>query len=624
MNEKTLTMRGGLRQMTATHSAAEAGWPRAGRRLVSSLEFGALLVLGLLVHTLVLRFVFPGYYRPFWPFHSDFYIAPELANTPTMPRAILGLPRPVGYGWFYLTGMLGVRGAIAANLVLVCANCAGLAFCVRRLLGIARTWPFWAASAVYLFLIYAHPGQYGEALYDPFSQLSFALLLAGAALGWSRKPLVLQAAAFALGLLAKETYAPAVVIFLAVAWLADAGPGRRHISATIMALGAAGTLYLIHSRLVRSEYVGFGSGRTSPYFVDLDPASVMHQWTAYAAEAGLVFWLYVGLVFVVATWALWPLGRKISLPFAALALTGLVCWLPNSVLPNHHMFGYSWLGASLLLSSVLALPRLWTTGRKALFVGVLALGLAVPAGLHAAYAKNGWLLEQQQRQSRLMAAVGTHIARLAPMTRRVLVTGLDFPFSPFDHPRSLYRYARTLPMFSVVTYEPKQFTLFQKPAPARWITPEEASRETFDEVWMFAEDGAALTFVLTAADKAGLEALGVPAATLPLYPAVPAALGLGDAKSGGSLNLDGYHLLGCGSAYLGYHRYDLALACLTPSAAKIPDNPYPHYFAGLADEKLKRAAAAKAEFLKAEALDDKAKPNRAFAEALQRVSKDAP
>ena len=261
--------------------------------------------------------------------------------------------------------------------------------------------------------------------------------------------------------------------------------------------------------------------------------------------------------------------------------------------------------------------------RRALFAALMVAGVLVPLGLRGAYGQNHWMLEQQLRQKMVMSAIRAKLTHLAPGTKTVLVTGLDFPFSPFDHPRSLYEYGPTLPAFSVIAYQPKGAYKIMLPSPVRWISPDQAGREAFDAVWAFGEDGAAIDWTLSAADRDGLKALGLDPATLLVYPQVAKALGLGGA-SGVSLNLDGYHLLQCGTAHLGYSQYRLALICLKASEAGMPGNPYPYFYSGLADENLGLTAQAAANFAQAVALDSKATPNPAFKAGLLRTQTRAP
>jgi hypothetical protein len=575
-------------------------------------EFAILLVLAFAVHALVLQFIFPGYYHPLWPFHSDFYMNAGENHSPYAPGNIIGAPRPIGWLWFYLSGFFGTRGSMACELAVVAANCAGMAFCVRRLAGASLNAASFAATIVYFYLVFAHPSQYSESLDDSIAQVSFGLILIGMAFGWTKRPIWLQAGIFLLGLLSKECYVPSALLVLGACWLANVGPGRRAWLATGIAFLAAAVLLALYGRWAHSLFLGYGSTSASPYHVSLSPLSVVREWWAYAAEAPAALWIYAALATAAAAVALAREGARRLVPILVLPLAGMAAWLPNSLLPNHHVDGYSWLGATLLFAPLIALPQLWATGRKAVFTVVLLLGLLVPIALQGKYAAHAWVLQQQKRQNLLINTLTSQISKLPSGARQVLVTGLDFPFSPFDAPWSLYEYSRTLPHFSVVAYEPRQS---QGGSPAYFVTPEEAAAGRYDAVWMFDRNGALVNWTLSPKDAATLEALGVPAASLRVYPQVAIALGLAD----GGLNVDGDHLRGCGGAYMEYLRYDLALNCMKLSRTKIPANPYGWFYSGLMEDKLGQTAAAEADLSKAVALDDKSSPNPAFQQELDRV-----
>ncbi len=395
--------------------------------------------------------------------------------------------------------------------------------------------------------------------------------------------------------------------------------GRERRSA---ALGGF-VIALAYSKVIGSEYLGRGASALSPYHIDLSPLSILREWLSFAAESGPALWVCVILFAAAAALTRKRSGLDRGLPVLALAAGGLLAWLPNCLLPNHHMAGYSWNGAYLLFTPLLLLAPLWTRGRRVLFIAMLLLGLLAPIGLRASYDKNQWSVAQQRRQKALMFAVTTKIRRLAPQTRSVLVTGLDFPFGPFDHPRTLFEFKGGLPAFDVVIYEPKEFTRLQQPTHTRWLTPQAASRQRYDEVWMFGEDGAAIEWTLSAADRAALSALGLDPASLPLYPAVGAALGVNEPRSGPAANLDGLHLLACGTAYLDYHQFQSALKCLNASKRSLPGNPYPYFFSGQAEDNIGDTTDAIADFSRAVALDDRAHPNLAFKPALARARTSA-
>src|SRR5688572_13820142 len=92
-------------------------------------ELAWLVVIAAIVHGAVLRLVFPGYYRPLSPHHSDFYIPVSMAVVDYSVVEIFRGPRgrPIGFGFLQLVGQAGLEGSIALILLLVFTSCALLA-----------------------------------------------------------------------------------------------------------------------------------------------------------------------------------------------------------------------------------------------------------------------------------------------------------------------------------------------------------------------------------------------------------------------------------------------------------------------------------------------------------------
>jgi len=336
-----------------------------------------------------------------------------------------------------------------------------------------------------------------------------------------------------------------------------------------------------------------------------------------------VGWAYLSLVTLVVAWSRSAVALRDRMAAAAFTVAGLLAWAPNALLPNHHMAGYVWNGSYLIFSSVLLLAPLATEswGRRALGLGLMGACLLVPLSLQNAYKANAWVMEQQGRQKRLMTALQSRVERLRPGTRNVLVTGLDFPFSPFDHPNAILEFSNRLPTFSVVIYQPRGPGAAAPTPHVRFISPKEALKGQFDETWMFGPDGGALAPDVSEVDAEALRSIGLDPNALALFPAVAAAFDLAKPRAARRPILDGYVLLSCGGGFLNYHEDQLALSCLKASMQKIPDNPYPYFYSGVVYENAGDLAAARLNFGRAVSLDDRSNPNPAFKEALKRIGK---
>jgi hypothetical protein len=593
-----------------------------------------LIVFALAMHAAVSTWIYPGFYDPLWPHHSDFYIGAALAHSPIPYLHNLTMPRPVGALFLEITGHLGFRGAIAANLLLVVLNCTATAMILRRVVALRLTWPFWVGFSLYLFLVLSHPLQYVWSTYDVFSQLSYLLLTCAVMLVLRGVGIPVLFGVFLCAFLAKETFALSALFLTVLWWMLGHSNDRlsavRISGAMVLALG----ITLILNRINQSPFLGSGAVTGSPYQIDFSASSLTSEWMRYAVEGmSPGAWAFVAAGAIVLAIHRHALGTKLGILAVALPVAGMLAWLPNSAIPNHHYSGYSFNASYLIFAPALFLGTLWSAGRWArgfvLWLSILAL--MTPVLSASRYAANGWILEQQHRQKLLLLNLEKMLRQLPSDTHSVLVTGLNFPFSPFDHGLSLFSLGNVgNTSFSVVTYIPRDgsvsaFALLQaQPTPVRFVTPEIAERGNFDEVWMFRNDGSLIRSVRSGKDTIPAATLGFTSLELMIFPGVAEILGVALGAGGNPALLDdGYRLLNCGTAFVSYHQPALALRCLDASIHKIPENPYPYFYSGLMLEQLNRNDEAKLFFEKAVLHDDTSGPNPAFKDALQRSEKHA-
>lgn len=582
-----------------------------GSRRAAAAELGLLLLLFAVLHAAVLRWVFPGYYAPLWPHHSDMYIPPSLASLPGHWAELAMGARPVGFLFFKLIGQLGLHGAMAASIALVLVNMAVTAMLLRRWSVLPLTPWFMGAAAVYAFAVFAHPGYYVLGNWDVFSQLAWLLLLLAAwllprqgmensaGLGSSRAIFfgLLTTAAF----LAKETFA-ATSMLLAV-WWALAGPLRTRRDAWLPAA-------LIALASVLSQVLPWLSTRNAlsnsehAYVVSLVPASVWGEWSRYAAYT-FDPWTTVALLAAVVGTAL--ASRKLNA--VPLLLAGMLAWLPNALLPNHWFAAYAWNGSLLLFAPLLMLPTAVTRGWLPRGLGLLALAamVAAPAGQAARYQAQFWPLEQEAMQRRLVHAVNAQLAALpAGQAQQVLVTGLLGPFSPFDN--GLWQLVgRPEIEVTVAIYGAQDKTSRYAKLVGRmpdFVPAAAVTMDRFSQVWAFRADG-----MLWRAGAPGVLADGWSPELL-LYPEVLAARERGQ-QSGPFIGA-----LDTGTAWLRYGQAARAVAALQAAAAADPQNPYPWHYLSLAHVALGQQAQALAASLQAVELDNPRQPNPAFAKQL--------
>ena len=601
-------------------------------------EITLLVGIALVIHALVLDFVFPGYYRPLWPNHSDFYIPVALAHSGLGFFEYLQFPRPVGVIFFDAIGHLGIRGAMLAVIVVVLLNCALTAALFRRVAKIEISWSFFFAFAIYAFLVFSHPYFYVSYVWDAFAELSYTLLALAiwCFYRYAKTPhtplLVASVALILFSFLAKETYGLSALL-LSMAWfLAKRKDGALRAAIPALAVGTTLALALLINAINGSSFTGAANYAGSPYQIVLTPTSLLTQWGRYAVAGQNVLTISVLLLIALTTFvfmrASYQRWLAVLLPAAA-----ALAWLPNATLPNHYYAGYSWSGAYLLFVPMLLVVPLWKCGRvaRACSVAILILAVASPALFTNAYKTNSWTLEQEARQhhllqalQRLTSALPSHVG---PGPEQILVTGIDFPFTPFDHGLSM----RSFPhgrdtQFDVLAYAPRgaSVTAFPRleaqPSGVRFISPSEVDLARYQQVWAFRSDG---TLVKDVHDPAHLAiqsgaASGFSAADLMVFPKL---FDIFASQQASSKRPDGYQYLNCGAALLSYGNLAGAEKCLESSLRLLPGNPYPHFYLGEIQQKQGLIDLARASFDRAIALDDPKSPNPYFRQALELISK---
>lgn len=601
--------------------------------LLTGRELLGLLALGLVAHALALWLVFPGYYRPLWPHHSDFYIAPALAHAGFGLSDFMHLPRPTGALFLALIGHFGIHGAMLAVLLVVISNLVLLASLIRRALKLPLTSGFFAAFAGYAFLVFAHPYFYRFATYDAVSQFSLFLLLlaAGSWLHsrgqWNAVSAVAPFLLSVLAFLSKETYGLSA---LAVAGLVGLQHWRTQRSIALipfLSLGLALLLALWVNHLNGSAFTGAADLPESPYRIDFSLGSLFGQCIQYAREGLNGISTGALLVTVLLTLAV-PEIKKYRAAFLLPLIAGALAILPNAALPNHHDAGYTWETIALLYLPFMLLPLVMQrSGNRWVAARALPAFALLGMVLHGPAEGNQWVLEQEARQRRLIKDLSPLIANLkanAP-TQRILVTGINFPFSPFDHGLSLRELGLIASArFDVVSYfghpggVPAIPQLDVVNSGVHVLLPDEVASQAYDQVWVFRNDGSLVQRVLRQEYPTVVHAVPeLPGIDPLVYP--PLLDARMDEKAAPSAEL-GFKLLNIGSALLGYENHEAAQYYLQRSHSLIPDNPYPAYFLGVSYEKKGSLSEALRWFQRAVETDDRQNPNPAFTVAVSRVT----
>lgn len=466
-----------------------------------------LTLLALFVHALVLKFIFPGYYSPLYPYHSDFYLAEALANVPkngVVPHYI-GAARPVGTFFCRLTGYLGVYGAITFTIVNVAVNTALTALLLQRILKPKFDYRFLLLYCVYCFLLFSQSWFYTFYTQDVMAHLAYFFLLAGICCFykyyWSRIVLAYCLLFFfcVISLLNKETYGLSAIALAGVWFLYDYK--KESLVKALMPLVVTGVALLLivgYNTKVDSVFVNFKHAENDPYFVNTSPISIGNELRTYALEGpNLLLWAVLAIIGVLSIMFLGRTRKEFLYIYFGCLLATLAAWLPNALIPNHHNGGYAFNGACLTYLPVFFLPALGQQLRKfAPYIVALLVAacLVSPVFNKKEYDKQGWTLMQEESQRQFLPALVDCLKSLPPAPQKrnnVLITGLTITFYPFHHPLSLKSFGNAhLAKYNVVN--PALTVTTPWDDSVRFMTPGDVNIQEYDVVWMFKPNGALL------------------------------------------------------------------------------------------------------------------------------------
>ncbi|KAB8054804.1 acyltransferase family protein [Janthinobacterium rivuli] len=565
---------------------------------VSIVELFFMLVAGALIHAIALLYVYPGYYSPLLPNHTDYYMAAAMFQSPMWGFSYIGWPRPFGFMLFNASGIFGITASIAIVVFVVLLNFALTAMLFRRIFKIQMGWRYLVAYCLYVYFAYSHPYFYQFYTHDALSQFAYLVLLFGAwywyrnAATLDRKNSAVIGITALLAFLCKENFGVAVCLLaVGIAWFEP----RARLAALLVCIALI--LALGYNALIGSQFMG---GASSSYNVVVSPASIWREWRTYMREAfgavgGGIFLL--SIFFMIFYGKVNPLARKVAiLLFGAVA----VLLLPNSLLPDHHYSGYSWAVSYFALLPLIYIFSLKVNWQVA---GQIALGMAVlyvPMSLKKEYGRSDWVVSQEHIQRDLLTGLREYaIADYRP-GRKILVTGLVFPFSPFEQPLSLQSkpYWRDT-YYDVMRYAKKPMDVHD--SRVKFIIDPPADLSAYSEVWTFSKDGKALGKFKEEDINKRLSVIDVKDVQKEIFLIYPQLLSIIQARSKDEPN--GVVQLKIGEALLEYGNFLEAEKILKLATASVPENPYPSFFLGNALVGQKKYAEAIMYFDRAISLD---------------------
>ena len=323
------------------------------KSLSKPLRYLLYAILFCIVFYVALRWVFPGYFDPFTPHHSDILDYPYDFAGGNYSLA----SRPVGLilTWFF--GLFGAwHGVILSALF---STIISMLLIIDMTEIETGTTPSAASVVCYSILLFASPSFYINYSFDIYS--TYALVIGLAAVRCTyyspKRMSKVRQLAFALLILAsfmsKETYIVFFGFFFLVYSVVRRGDSRRAAVRYLLITILAGIFALAYAKLSGSAFVALDTQNTeNPYFISLDPSSILHIFYYYLRW---VLNLPV-LVMLALTWtcAFWNRQNRerIAPHLVAFCLAGVFAFLPYSVLPNHVVPHYSFVAVPLLYASV--------------------------------------------------------------------------------------------------------------------------------------------------------------------------------------------------------------------------------------------------------------------------------
>ena len=468
------------------------------RNVIFQIAF--LILVALIAHAIVLKFIFPGYYSPLYPYHSDFYLSPAYANSPDISYLyLLGKSRSMNLIFLKLIGHFGIFGSTAVVIFLVCVNVALSAFLVKQLLKITFNIFFTLTFVGYCYLVFSQPYFYTSYSQDVGAQLSYFFLLFGACLFY----FLINRSVFAaagllllcciLGFLSKETYALSAC-FLAFIWffyyrkIALLKAALPFIAVTISLV-----IIILINIHIKSIFVNLDSPADTPYKISFSPRVIYKEYRSYLLDAinSANCMLILLIALLISQYKGTQKQQFIFILFGCV-FAMLLSILPNAILPNHHVSGYSFNGSYILYLPLLLIPIFNAEKIVSKIAVILIFGACLGSPLlnSVKYKSNDWMLIQENIERNLLDTLKPLIlnSKQSSIPIRVLVVGITFPFSPFDHPECLRTFDHGEYFnFDVVKVDPPYPN--QRKDLVQFIIPCDTLIKKYDQKWVFNSDG---------------------------------------------------------------------------------------------------------------------------------------
>jgi len=439
----------------------------------------------------VLRYIYPKYFRPLIPHHTDMY---DYFNDFISYgiKDFLKAPRIAGDFIFSLTNLsLGdYRVTLIFCILLTLFN-------VLLLIEVAEKYFKIKANTlsviVYSFCIFIHPSFYISYTYDIYSMLSltFALLFF---LLWNvsnKKSLrnnLLLIIFISLSVSSKETYIVSILAFLAFQFLLQ---WKKEWKVPLFFIAYTFLFYILNyyrAKYFGSSFSGTLTSPSDPYFISLNPRSLWFVFSYYLDHLANKLVL---LVFVIILALNYKNYMKVIMGLFFVVI-GIVSYLPYIILPNHVVPHYAWLAVPLCYLVIFIFP--WNLSLTPLKfrtnlvqIGLIFLMMLLPFtsyGFKQDYVENEWAISPETVNRNVHLSLDYVIHNSNPGDK-ILITGLyanaENPYKSLYYLKSLTKFELTITLISLEIEDDSNYV--------KRINPLNVHLEDYDKVFAYNSNG---------------------------------------------------------------------------------------------------------------------------------------
>ena len=451
-----------------------------------------LIVLGTFL-TLVfsfffsVRYIFPGFFNPLVPHHTDIYDY-GFDSKGFLLQDFLKGSRFIGD---FVVNLFSFENYKVTILFAIFLSMVNVYIVIKIIESMTKSKISILLTFVFAILLFSHPGFYISYSFDIYSTISLFFVLLTIYLWYrldgqnTRNKVIILTLLTLCAFASKETYVPALIIF----WFCQTIINRKTKRTQAITL-LVFTFLLFIGLWLRSKTLGVAFTSSSsdpyaPYFISLDPKSILKILKYYLS--GWSTW--ITLIGILGTFLITKRERKFE--FLMFLFMGISAYLPYTILPNHVVPHYTWVGVPLSFAALLLVGSQEDSLLKKfgflLITLVTIANIFLPFGYPAKYKENQWAVKPELVNQNIHRSMEYIVSNVLP-GEKVLITGL---YANEENPfKSIYYLKNLMPYFA-------DFTLISTGAPDRSsyvkrIQIDQVNIIEFDKVIVYNEDGLLL------------------------------------------------------------------------------------------------------------------------------------